>query len=588
MRTSIQRATLVSLFLTAAAVAQTASEGTIQLLGVVSYPLSASASPVAAPQAPDNLVRVAPHFNFRAGLAKTAAAAPAVALTNPDPTPKAVVRPDEEFTGFAGLTHFDTRTASNGNQFSTEPPDQGLAVGNGYVFEVVNSVVGIYSKSGVLAAPPVALNAFYGLPPEITRGTPNVYGPSVGDPRVYYDQQIRRWFLTSYEADTNSATGAFTGPSHVLLAVSQTSNPAGSYFVYAIPTTDDGTGGTPSHPNCPCFPDQPLNGADANGFYITTNEFPQFVNGFNGAQVYATSKGALAAGTPGTLVHFDNIPLAESIAYSIQPARSLSFGRRDVEYFLSALDFLGTLDNRIALWAVLNTDTLTHKHPSLKLLSRVLSSETYGMPVVGAAQPPGPTPLGTLVGEPEETLASNDDRMNQVVFENGLLWSGVNTVVGGKSTSVRNGIAYFVVAPAITDSKLSGAIAQQGYVAAPGQDSVLFPSIGVSEESAAMTFTLVGPTASRTGSAYFPSMAFTRLNRFGGAGDIELGAAGAAPEDGFSGYMFFGGGGVARWGDYSAATADEDGSIWLAAEWIPNSPRTTLANWGTFIGKLGE
>jgi len=39
------------------------------------------------------------------------------------------------------------------------------------------------------------------------------------------------------------------------------------------------------------------------------------------------------------LVQFSNIPLAEGIAYSIQPARSLSFGSQNVEYFLSALDF---------------------------------------------------------------------------------------------------------------------------------------------------------------------------------------------------------------------------------------------------------
>jgi hypothetical protein len=153
---------------------------------------------------------------------------------------------------------------------------------------------------------------------------------------------------------------------------------------------------------------------------------------------------------------------------------------------------------------------------------------------------------------------------------------------------VRIGIAYFAVAPQVNDSKLAGVIVLQGYVAAPGQDSVQFPSIGVGEESAAMVFTLVGPTPSETGSAYFPSLAFTRLNRFSGAGDIELGAAGAAPEDGFTGYAFFGGNGVAGWGDYSAATADEDGSIWLATEFIPNSPRTQLANWGTFIGRMEE
>ena len=584
MQSSLQRATLASLFLAAAATAQTVTEGSIQLLGEVSYPMGASSA--AAVSAPDTLVKVMPDRNLKAALAKTGLAAPLAPLTNPDPTPKAVVRPDEGFRGFAGLTHRDTRLASNGNQFSLEPPDQGLAVGNGFVFEAVNTVLSIYSKQGALLAPPVALNAFFGLPPEILRGTPNVFGPFLTDPRVYYDTQIQRWFLTVTELDVNSATDAFTGASHLLLAVSQTANPLGTYFLYSLNTTN-GSGGIPGHPGCPCFGDQPLNGADANGFYVTTNEFSTLGPEFNGAQIYATSKQGLAAGTPGAVVAFSGIPLAEGISYTLQPARSVHFGEHNVEYFLSALDFLGTLDNRIALWAITNTDTLSHKHPSLKLLSRVLSSETYGIGVVGAAQPPGPTPLGTLVGEPEETLAFNDDRMNQVVYENGLLWSGVNTVVGGKTTPVRNGIAYFVVKPSLEDSKLSGVIVQQGYVAAPGLDSVIFPSIGVSEESAAMTFTLVGPTPSETGSAYFPSMAFTRLNRFGSAGDIQLGGAGAAPEDGFSGYAA-GGNGQARWGDYSAATTDEDGSIWMAAEWIPATPRTTLANWGTFIGRLGD
>ena len=46
------------------------------------------------------------------------------------------------------------------------------------------------------------------------------------------------------------------------------------------------------------------------------------------------------------------------------------------------------------------------------------------------------------------------------------------------------------------------------------------------------------------------------------------------------------GNGVARWGDYSAAFGDTDGSIWMAAEWIPNTPRSSITNWGTFIGQL--
>ena len=49
--------------------------------------------------------------------------------------------------GFEGLNHYQQRYARGGNQFSVEPPDQGLCVGNGYVLEVVNDVLNIFSAS---------------------------------------------------------------------------------------------------------------------------------------------------------------------------------------------------------------------------------------------------------------------------------------------------------------------------------------------------------------------------------------------------------------------------------------------------------
>jgi hypothetical protein len=42
---------------------------------------------------------------------------------------------------------------------------------------------------------------------------------------------------------------------------------------------------------------------------------------------------------------------------------------------------------------------------------------------------------------------------------------------------------------------------------------------------------------------------------------------------------------VARWGDYSAAVFG-DGAIWMGNEFIPGTPRTLLANWGTFLTRL--
>src|SRR5205807_3687436 len=48
--------------------------------------------------------------------------------------------------GFEGLNHYQQRYSRGGNQFSLEPPDQGMCVGNGYVVEAVNDVFNVYDS----------------------------------------------------------------------------------------------------------------------------------------------------------------------------------------------------------------------------------------------------------------------------------------------------------------------------------------------------------------------------------------------------------------------------------------------------------
>lgn len=59
---------------------------------------------------------------------------------------KAKSNPEFNF-GFEGLNFYQQRYARGGNQFSVEPPDQGLCVGNGYVVEAVNDVLNVYSAA---------------------------------------------------------------------------------------------------------------------------------------------------------------------------------------------------------------------------------------------------------------------------------------------------------------------------------------------------------------------------------------------------------------------------------------------------------
>ncbi|MGE5333205.1 MAG: hypothetical protein ACM3N4_00765 [Nitrososphaerota archaeon] len=527
--------------------------------------------------------------------------------TNPNPNGASVTSHNRGFAGFQGLNHFDQRTRDGGNAYSLEPPDQGLCVGNGKVLEAVNDVMVVFDKSGNRLTAPESLNTFFGLPYAINRTT-GVAGPFLSDPKCYYDTGTNRFFLTVLELDAAPSVRA-----HTLIAVSQTSDPTGTWTDFSIDATDDGLNGTPSNPNCPCFGDQPLIGADAYGFYISTNEFPSFVAGFNGAQVYAISKWGLASAAshgsstlpPVVHINVGTIPTPDTggIWYSLQPATTptalLTLSNGGTEYFMSALQFgPAPLDNRIAVWALTNTSSLNRRSPNVSLLHTVIGSETYGLRADGsltATQKAGSIPLGEFVGNPEAQLNANDDRMNQVVYAAGLLYSGVNTVVGDGS---RVGIAYFIVHPYVTRSHGSLAVhatmARQGYVSATN-NNVFFPSIGVNKYGqGVMTFTLSGPD-------YYPTSAYATVNAFFGAGPIHIAGEGVGPSDGFTGYpALVGGNGVARWGDYSAAVADSDGSIWFASEYIAqtctlaqwtadstcDSTRTQLANWSTFVGHV--
>jgi hypothetical protein len=156
----------------------------------------------------------------------------------------------------------------------------------------------------------------------------------------------------------------------------------------------------------------------------------------------------------------------------------------------------------------------------------------------------------------------------------------VNTVVKTENGITHVGIAYFIVTPSFpTGGSLSATIANEGYISVNGEN-VLYPSIGVnSAGKGAVAFSLVGPD-------FFPSAAYAPIDVENGAGDVHVAAAGTGPDDGFSGYNFFTGGNTGRWGDYSAAVADATGTIWLAHEFIPNTPRTQLANWGTFVSHV--
>ena len=564
--------------------------------------------------------------------------------------PKAKSKPQLNVS-FEGLNFYQQRYARSGNQFSLEPPDQGLCVGNGYVVEAVNSVVNVYNTVGESVLPDntatnivsgfprnvnhaVDINSFFGYPPAVNRsianGQPNHFGQVVTDPSCLYDTATQRFFLVALTLEVNSTTGAFTLANHLDIAVSQTSNPAGTWNIYRINITNDGTNTGGVNPG-PYLGDYPHIGADANGFYITTNAYPWCCNGFSGAQIYAFSKSQLAAGAASvTMVHLDtsgmvNVPSdagSTQPGFTVWPAQSpgTQFNSSDggTEFFLSsnAADEAthpkaGTggnyVSDQVVAWTLTNTSSLNTATPALALTNKVLTVNQYAIPP-RQRQPGSGTPPTTdvpqgycLNNETTVTIAgtgcwrllvsamahaagselvarpdSNDTRMQQVMYANGKLWGALDTALNPDGDGQRAGIAWYIINPA------AGKVMLQGYLGAAGHDFT-YPAIGVTAAGRGiMAFT-------DTGDSTYPSAAFAAIDAIVGVSgwdDVELGAA---ADDGFTGYkqQRFPNPPRSRWGDYGAAAVDGN-TIWIASEYIAHACDYTTWGGPFFAGGTGD
>lgn len=444
---------------------------------------------------------------------------------------------------FNGVSSRDSAVTNFGAEF--EPPDQGLCTGNGYVVEMVNSAYTVYKPNGSVVTGPYNVNGPFDE--GLTEFT--------SDPRCHYDAATHTWYATILYINADNTQ------SRVDLAVNTSGDPTKAWTTYRIDTTDIGGSTGPKHAGCPCLGDQPTLGIDASNVYVTTNEFSLQGPQFNGAQIYAIPKSDLVmagpTAVPAHFVHFDNLNIGGAVAASVQPA--LSTGAAPAEYFLSALDPNGTFDQRIGVWAMTNV-TGIDKGVKPTLSSYVMPSEAYGIP-------PGAQQRGS-----SSLLDSGDDRMQQVQYIAGHVWGALDTSVTiPNDPAARAGAAWFKVTPTLSKGMVSGASAQQGYVAAAG-NYVLYPAIqSAPDGKTVMAFSL-------SSAARFPSAAYAVLNPGSTAfGPVTVAAAGTGSYDP----------NATRWGDYSWAVLDPSGKgVWAATEYIPPAASQTpdgARNWGTRV-----
>lgn len=565
---------------------------------------------------------------------------------------------------FAALNHFDERfgSASGPNQFSLEPPDQGLCVGtdgngNVRVVEALNDVFQVYDTSGNKLFPrAIALNAFFGDDPSIRRGKgpggSPLFGPFVTDPSCLYDGATHRWFVDVLTLDTFPTVGAdglqhFVGTNHLDLAISQTADPTGAWNFFHINVTDDGSGGTPNDgcstgpigsPPGPgthttaCLGDYPHIGSNADGIYLTTNEYSFFGNEFHGALIYAMSKSQLEAADPsGTTVTRFNTHGMDTFGFalngftlwpSVTPTAN-GYGGGDssaggTEWFLSsnaAAEAHDTGDGtstfhdstQLLAWALTNTSSLNGT-PALSLSNTKLDVGQYTFPPQ-SNQKDGNQPQRDCdnsnpcslalngfkdpFAEKASPIDSNDTRMQQVTWLNGSLWGALDTGLN-VSSHKQAGVEWFKVSASSAGGSASGSLSGNGYIGL-GNDNLTYPAVGITTGgNGVIAFTVVG-------NDFYPSAGYATIDAAGNVGDVHIAAMGLGPDDGFTDYRVNANPPNftprPRWGDYGAAVP-WGGSVWLASEYIGQScdfstykltnfrcgnTRTALANWYTRI-----
>ena len=192
------------------------------------------------------------------------------------------------------IANFDgISLADQGANFS--PPDTegdigyDPATGKRYYFQWINVAYKAWDvtnpASPVVVVPLTSGNALWQavLPASACASTND------GDPIVLFDEQAHRWFISQFSLGPNAA-----GPFHQCVAVSQTANPAGAWYVYDYPYRNGSTYFN-DYPHFGVWPD-----ATYNAYLMTMHEFNTAGTSYLGQSASAFDRAKLLAGDSAT------------------------------------------------------------------------------------------------------------------------------------------------------------------------------------------------------------------------------------------------------------------------------------------------
>ncbi len=176
---------------------------------------------------------------------------------------------------FEGISSNDNFAAYG---FRILPPDPNGDVGLNHYVQTVNLLTRVFDKNGNALTPPFRLSSIFS-----TLGTPCSMRDD-GDPIVLYDALADRWLLSQF---CNNFP-----PFRQMIAVSQTSDPTGAYYVYEFVMPNNKIN------------DYPKFGVWHDAFYMSTDEF--FGGDYAGSGAFAFDREKMLTGDPtASYIYFD-------------------------------------------------------------------------------------------------------------------------------------------------------------------------------------------------------------------------------------------------------------------------------------------
>ena len=468
---------------------------------------------------------------------------------------------------FEGININDDATNTGGFLFI--PPDPIGAAGPNHLVSIVNTSIEWHTKAGALQN-----SQGIGLGPFATAvGSffePLAPANALFDPKVIYDQHAGRFVVVALERqDVTNGDPADT--SRILLAVSDDSDPNGTWFFHAI-NSNINLGGVDRWADYPGF------SVDEEAVYITNNMFAFGGGGFGGSLLWIVDKGLGSGGfydggatgvgvynawaavgqspnttQPAHVFGTGGIPGAGNPGTFLVRYSGLTGGGQEFLGIIRVDDPLGTIGGPLFNHQSVNVGDIDN---------------------TALAMPDAPqSGTATLV-------ETNDRRALHAVWRDDSLWITAQ-VVPASGADAGQATAHWWELDTSTLSTIS--VAQQGNVGGEdiaGGTFTFFPSIAV-DGSGNMG---IGFAASAP--SIYPSAAYTGRLNTDPAGTVQPSEIFAAGQD-F--YIRTFGGPRNRWGDYSGIAIDPSDDMMFCAFNEYALTRGTLiggedGRWGTRWG----